>query len=73
VWLITVVCTLLGMVALYFHSLDNCFDTLCPFCTYNLIFLSMRGGIIELIVMYAMLQYRQGSEGDFTSAGDSWY
>ena len=72
-WLITVACTLLCMVALYFHSLDNCFAALCPFCTYNLIFVSMRGGIMELIVIYVMLQYRQGSKGDVTSVGDSWY
>ena len=37
-WIITVVCTLLGVVALYFHSLDNCFAALCPFCMYNLFF-----------------------------------
>ena len=36
-------------------------------------FLSMRGSITELIVECVMLQYRQGSQGDISSAGDSWY
>lgn len=67
------VCTLLSTVALYFHSLDDCFAALCPSCTCNLIFFRMRGSITELIVTCVMLQYRQGSQGDFTSAGDSWY